>query len=607
MGKRRDTDRTISDPATLAFRDGVALLAGHPLTAPLLHAAHLIRGKDRPWPYGATAWCVVTPAGDIICNPARRGTPQEWARAVAHALLHLGMEHFQDKANPRLWNAACDVVVCRLLDGFGIRSDSGGDAAGEAVDPALVPDAGEAELYGWMVAQGCPDSVWALGTAGPHPDMVDAPVERWRGKVRWADLFVDGMREAVRRAVAVAGGRILQLDAKTERVSAAEEARRWFTDRFPLLGAIAAAFRIVEDPVACRSLDVSVAAVSDMAGEIYVNPAHGLSPDELRFVMAHELLHAALRHLARRRGRDAFLWNVACDYVVNGWLLEMAVGAMPAGLLHDPQLKGMSAETVYDRLCGDLRRARKLATLRGAGLCDMLEERRGGPPPSSGDWTDLDAFYRRALMDGLELHRERGRGTIPAGLIEEIRALAHPPLEWDVELARWFDERFSPIETVRSFARPSRRQAGTPDIPRPSRRPALGSVEDRSFGVLLDSSGSMDRILLGKALGAIASYATAKDVRHVRVVFCDAAAYDQGYLDVVEIASRLTVRGRGGTVLQPGIDLLEDAEDFPKDAPLLIITDGECDRLTIRRDHALLIPAGRPLPFAPRGPVFRVR
>ena len=60
-------------------------------------------------------------------------------------------------------------------------------------------------------------------------------------------------------------------------------------------------------------------------------------------------------------------------------------------------------------------------------------------------------------------------------------------------------------------------------------------------------------------------------------------------------------------MLQPGIDLLEDAEDFPKDAPLLVITDGECDRLTIRRDHALLIPAGRPLPFVPRGPVFRVR
>ncbi len=607
MGRRRSTGRADPDPATRAFADGIAMLRGHPLTAPLLQAARIVRSTDLPWPHGEAAWCVVTPAGDVRCNPKRRGTPEEWAWAVAHALLHLGMEHFQEKANPRLWNAACDVAVCRLLDGFGIRAGMADPRTDPAIDPTAIPGAGETDVYAWMVAQGCPDAAWSLGTAGPHPDMVDEPVEAWRGKIRWADLFVAGLRAAVQRAVEVAGGRIRRLDGETTRLSPAEEARRWFIDRFPLLGAVAAAFRIIEDPAVCRSLDVSVAAVSDLAGEIYVNPAGGLSGDELRFVMAHELLHAALRHLSRRRGRDPFLWNVACDYVVNGWLLEMAVGTMPAAALYDHQLKGLSAEAVYDRLCTDLRRARKLATLRGTGLCDILDERHGGPAAGSGDWTDLDAFYRRALLDGLDLHRERGRGTIPAGLVEEIRALAHPPIDWDVELGRWFDERFSPVETVRSFARPNRRQAATPDIPRPSRRPAIGEEEDRTFGVLLDSSGSMDRILLGKALGAIASYAAAKDVRHVRVVFCDAAPYDQGYMDVLEIAGRLTVRGRGGTVLQPGIDLLQQAEDFPRDAPLLVITDGDCDALAIRREHALLIPAGARLPFLPRGPVFRVR
>jgi hypothetical protein len=40
----------------------------------------------------------------------------------------------------------------------------------------------------------------------------------------------------------------------------------------------------------------------------------------------------------------------------------------------------------------------------------------------------------------------------------------------------------------------------------------------------------MDRSLLGKALGAIASYAIAHDVPAVRVVFCDAAPHDQGTL-----------------------------------------------------------------------------
>src|SRR5262249_29695585 len=68
-----------------------------------------------------------------------------------------------------------------------------------------------------------------------------------------------------------------------------------------------------------------------------VNPHAEMDEKEWRFVLAHEMLHAALRHSERVGGRDPYLWNVACDYyVINGWLVEMRVGAMPAGLLHDP-------------------------------------------------------------------------------------------------------------------------------------------------------------------------------------------------------------------------------------------------------------------------------
>jgi predicted metal-dependent peptidase len=123
---------------------------------------------------------------------------------------------------------------------------------------------------------------------------------------------------------------------------------------------------------------------------------------------------------------------------------------------------------------------------------------------------------------------------------------------------------------------------------------------------VIDTSGSMERPLLGKALGAIASYAIAREVPQARVVFCDAAAYDAGYLDVEAIAGRVTVRGRGGTVLQPGVALLERAEDFPADAPILVITDAECDMVRIRREHAFLVPPGARLPFTPRGPVFHM-
>jgi predicted metal-dependent peptidase len=76
-----------------------------------------------------------------------------------------------------------------------------------------------------------------------------------------------------------------------------------------------------------------------------------------------------------------------------------------------------------------------------------------------------------------------------------------------------------------------------------------------------------------------------------------------------DIAGVVKVRGRGGTVLQPGIDLLAQAEDFPPDAPILIITDGLCEnKLTLHgREHAFLIPEGARLPFVAKGEVFRMR
>jgi predicted metal-dependent peptidase len=380
------------------------------------------------------------------------------------------------------------------------------------------------------------------------------------------------------------------------------QALGWFISSYPLLGGLAAAFKLVEDAEVCRTHGIWAAAISPAAAELYVNPLSGLDDGERRFVIAHELLHAGLRHDTRGGGRDPWLWNVACDFVINGWLAEMEVGDLPDGALHDPSLRGKSAEEVYDEVVTWRRRAWKCSTLRGLGARDILPSRLAGTDdPAWG--TDLDEFYRRCLADGLHYHR--GRGLLPAGLVQDIRALAEPPVPWDVELARWFDDHFAPVERRRSYARSSRRQSATPDIPRPGWHLPEELMHSRTFGVVLDTSGSMDTRLLGKALGAISSYAVTRDVPAVRVIFCDAEAHDNGWMHPLDIAGRVRIRGRGGTVLQPGIDLLQNARDFPRDGPILVITDAWIDRVRIKREHAFLIPAGAVLPFPARGPVFR--
>ena len=89
------------------------------------------------------------------------------------------------------------------------------------------------------------------------------------------------------------------------------------------------------------------------------------------------------------------------------------------------------------------------------------------------------------------------------------------------------------------------------------------------------------------------------------MVFCDAQPYDAGYISPEDIAGRIAVKGRGGTVLTPAARLLENAEDFPKDGPVLIITDGYIESdFRINREHAFLLPKGRRLPFKARGKIF---
>lgn len=597
------------DPATEAFTQGAQLLSQMTLFAPMQYRYNIRRDKGNLCP--EDGWAVVTRNGVIHVHPARRGEPEEWVYLLAHCLLHLGFDHFREQADDQhfgQWNMACDIYIARFLAQLKI----GRPPADIENDINSLPAGSEDAILRQLRNGKMSDHWQSCGTTGAQgADMIMEPLIQqpsWRQTPDWPALLGKGIAQAVTEALANTSHVKLDRDGKPAHRSVAEQARQWFVAAYPLLGALAAGFKIIEDVKLCQSMSISVAAVHAELQEIYINPAAGLSLAEMRFVMAHELLHVGLRHEARVQGRDHFLWNVACDYVINSWLLEMGVGEIPSiGMLYDEELKGLSAEAIYDRIVTDLRKYRRLSTLRGKGMGDIL------PGSRSGWWTvgegvRLDDFYRNALTQGLEYHQGQGRGLLPAGLIEEIRALNHPPVPWDVQLARWFDLYFPAIEKRRSYARPSRRQSSTPDIPRPHWVTPEEAAEGRTFGVVLDTSGSMSRLLLAKALGAIASYATARDVPMARVVFCDATYYDQGYMPPEAIADRVRVRGRGGTILQPAITFLERVDDFPKDGPLLIITDGYCDPITVQapRPHAYLIPKGNRLPFQPRGDLFYI-
>ena len=449
------------------------------------------------------------------------------------------------------------------------------------------------------------DGRWTLNASLAEPLLASAAVVRRHAgsAVQALDLeqvFAQAMVDNARRALQAHNDAGQAPREGVDPNSNAARARRWLIAHYPLLGGLLTQFELVEDVHVCRRMDIAVAAIHVGAGEIYVNPARGLNLEQCKFVVAHEVLHAGLCHSSRRQGRDPFLWNVACDFVINDWLVTMQVGIAPDGLLFDDELRGWSADDIYLRLAADLRVRRRLRTLRGDGV-DLLDER-----PDRA-WMDREEFCRRALAQGLDYHVAQGRGLLPAGLVEAIRTLAQPPIPWQAALAEWMRERFPLRERRRSYARPSRRQSATPDTPRPRFVAPDDERVTRTFGVVVDTSASMERVELGKAIGAIVSYAQAQEVREVRLVWCDAQPHDEGFVAIESLASRASVRGRGGTVLQPAVDLLQTRRDFPKDAPLLLITDGLCeDELRVARDHAFLLTTGGRLPFVTRKPVFRM-
>ncbi len=596
--------KTQLSPAMQQLMAGIKIIKDHPLFGllPLNYqcVSREILGKE-----GAAR---VDSCHRIYLNKQLLLSPSQWAYAIAHCQLHHAFGHFDAQSMPgfrdakgtwkpvfqkALWNTACDLYIAKFLTDIKFGTPLWKQSA--CLFPANLSS--EQSIYQYLEHLDTEQEVPFCGTASPGSMDMEGlsrplvyPKGRGNPHVR---QFAYALSRSVTHTVRQTGGAsLIEEHPKSKSALAAE----WFISHYPLLGALAAAFTIIEDAELCRKQDIQIAAIDMELGEIYINPSVLLSTDERHFVLAHEYLHAGLQHQNRCQGRDPYLWNIACDYVINAWLIQMQIGRMPQqDLLYDESLKDLSAETIYDLLITDLKKYSRLQNLRGYGKGEFLNRPRKA---IQKEGVTLDEFCKNALIQGLEFTRQSGRGLIPAGLIEEIRALSMPPIPWDVRLARWFDTYFPPLEKERTYARPSRRQGSTPDIPRPRYIRQNMRDDSRTFGVIIDTSGSMSAKEIGKALGSIASYAAAREVLCARVIFCDAAPYDAGYLTPEDIASRVLVKGRGGTRLQPAVDLLTHASDFPKDGPILLITDGLIEpNLHIGRPHAYLLPQGCTLPF----------
>jgi len=84
------------------------------------------------------------------------------------------------------------------------------------------------------------------------------------------------------------------------------------------------------------------------ARKFYYNAEYidSLSMAQTQFMLAHEALHCALSHFARRQHRIKHRWDLACDYAINPLLIEDGLTPPPNANIM-PLYLGMTAEEIY--------------------------------------------------------------------------------------------------------------------------------------------------------------------------------------------------------------------------------------------------------------------
>ena len=108
-----------------------------------------------------------------------------------------------------------------------------------------------------------------------------------------------------------------------------------------IMWGIAASLLILKEDRECETFYTDAEVIG-------YNPEFAITMNdhEIRFILAHEVLHVLLGHCFRAVGKAKKDWNEACDYVVN-ILLKDAGFIMPACALYEDKYRDMSAEEIY--------------------------------------------------------------------------------------------------------------------------------------------------------------------------------------------------------------------------------------------------------------------
>jgi len=320
-------------------------------------------------------------------------------------------------------------------------------------------------------------------------------------------------------------------------------------------GMLAMRLKMVESPE-CET------AATD--GEVMLfNPEYvaTLSTQQLIGLEAHEVMHCAMGDIWRLDERDHLIWNMACDYVNNGLLLESKF-TLPDGALVNSAYNNMAKEEVYNILYKMKGKGGKQGGQQGGQPGGKGKQGQGKGKPQQGqgqggkhpdpgkcgtmfkpaDSTkakEAEVEWKTATAQAANV----SQGTIPANLRRRITdEVLDPPLPWHV-LLRDFVQRTARNDF--NWSRPNRRYLSQGII-----LPGLLSDELPAVAVVVDTSGSIDSKTLDK-FSAEASAVLGSFKTHIHVIYCDARIQGHEEYDTEDLPIQLEAKGGGGTDFRP--------------------------------------------------------
>lgn len=320
-----------------------------------------------------------------------------------------------------------------------------------------------------------------------------------------------------------------------------------------------------------------------------------LTVKQVEFVIAHEILHAVFDHMGRREGRDPKVFNIACDYAVNGQIVRDRIGDynLPdIKIFHDPKYYGWSAEQVYDEIY------EKYDEEQLAALGQMLDEhldsdggngKDGQPKYSKEELKKIRDEMREAVMQAAQA---AGSGNVPASIQRMIKELTEPKMNWREILRQQIQ---STIKNDYTFMRPNRKGWHMSAI-----LPGTNYEETIDICVAIDMSGSIGdeqaKDFLSEIKGIMEEY---KDFK-IKVWCFDTQVYNEADFDGYTMDTFMDYEpmGGGGTDFEANWDYMKENQIQPK--KFIMFTDGYpfgswgdelyCDTVFIIHGNNTIVP-----------------